>query len=514
MPGANVRLAAALEILTGLQQGGRHVFAGSEIPRTARDRLKRQGFLQPIVKGWWMSTSPPALPGDTTPWYASFWEFCARYCNERFGEEWHLSPEQSLLLHAEQTAIPPQVVVYSPRASNNALELPFGTGLYTLHVEAMPPARDVVVREGVRIFSVAAALMRVPEAFFVRHPVAAQVVLAAVRDAADVLARLLAGGHSVRAGRVAGAFRRVGRPDVADEIAAAMRAAAFEVRESDPFEPAVAIAPIRGAPPVVARLTALWQASRERVVTAFRPAPGLPADPGGYLKAVEDAYVADAYHSLSIEGYRVSPALVERVRAGGWDPMGNADDRQDRDALAARGYWQAFQAVQDGLRAILGGAAAGPLVREAHREWYRQMFQPFVAAGLLGREALAGYRNDAVYLRGSRHVPPRWEVVRDAMPALFDLLEAEPDPAVRAVLGHWLAGYIHPYPDGNGRIARFLMNCMLASGGYPWIIIEVGHRNAYLTGLEAASVHSDIGPFADFVSERVRAEMWGPPSSR
>ena len=81
------------------------------------------------------------------------------------------------------------------------------------------------------------------------------------------------------------------------------------------------------------------------------------------------------------------------------------------------------------------------------------------------RRALAGYRNDAVYLRTSRYVPPRWEAVRDAMPALFDLLEQEPEPGVRAVLGHWLFGYIHPYPDGNGRMARFLMNAMLASGG-------------------------------------------------
>jgi len=47
------------------------------------------------------------------------------------------------------------------------------------------------------------------------------------------------------------------------------------------------------------------------------------------------------------------------------------------------------------------------------------------------------------------------EAVRDAMPVLFDLLEGEPEPSVRAVLGHWLFGYIHPYPDGNGRWHAF-----------------------------------------------------------
>ena len=79
-----------------------------------------------------------------------------------------------------------------------------------------------------------------------------------------------------------------------------------------------------------------------------------------------------------------------------------------------------------------GGANAGELVRAAHRDWYREMFQPGVAAGPIGASSLAGYRNGAVFLRGSRHVPPRREAVRDAMPALFDLLENEPERRVTA----------------------------------------------------------------------------------
>ena len=63
------------------------------------------------------------------------------------------------------------------------------------------------------------------------------------------------------------------------------------------------------------------------------------------------------------------------------------------------------------------------------------------------------------------------------MPALFRLLCDEPDPAVRVVLGHLLFVYIHPYPDGNGRIGRFLMNLMLTAGGYPWTVIPVEHRD-------------------------------------
>jgi Fic family protein len=93
------------------------------------------------------------------------------------------------------------------------------------------------------------------------------------------------------------------------------------------------------------------------------------------------------------------------------------------------------------------------------------------------------------------------------MEAMFDLLQDEKEPAVRIVLGHWLFGYIHPYPDGNGRIARFLMNAMLASGGYPWTVIRVEDRAAYMKALESASVQMNIGPFAAFIAARVKWSM-------
>jgi hypothetical protein len=70
-----------------------------------------------------------------------------------------------------------------------------------------------------------------------------------------------------------------------------------------------------------------------------------------------------------------------------------------------------------------------------------------------------------------------------------------------------LFGYIYPYPDGNGRMVRFLMNVMLASGGYPWTVIRVEDRNAYLTALDRASIDVDISPFSRFLSECVERSL-------
>ena len=60
--------------------------------------------------------------------------------------------------------------------------------------------------------------------------------------------------------------------------------------------------------------------------------------------------------------------------------------------------------------------------------------------------------------------------------------------------------------DGNGRMGRFLMNAMLASGGYPWTIIRVEQRDPYMAALDAASAEGDIGPFTEFLADAVRSQ--------
>jgi Fic family protein len=97
------------------------------------------------------------------------------------------------------------------------------------------------------------------------------------------------------------------------------------------------------------------------------------------------------------------------------------------------------------------------------------------------------------------------------MPAFFELLRGEEHPAVRVVLGHFVFVYIHPYMDGNGRLGRFLMNVMMAAGGYPWTVIPLSTRNIYLAALERASVGEDIAPFAEFLTGLVLKGLAGEP---
>jgi Fic/DOC family len=506
------KLAGSLEDLHALQARGIIAIRSRDLTRTHRERLLENGYLQEIMKGWYIASRPDKDRGDSTVWYASFWDFCAPYLSERFGTEWCLSPEQSLSLHAGDRAVPDQLLVRSPKARNNVTRLPYDTSILEVRSN-LPTPGNTEDKEGLRVFSLASALVACAPGFFTQQPTDVRTALSMVSDASELLSKLLEGGHSIIAGRLAGAFRNIGRDRIADDILETMRAGGYTVRETDPFANRSTITlPSREKSPYVNRLRLMWAQMRPVVIDQFPPAPGLPSDAQAYMQHVEDVYVTDAYHSLSIEGYRVSPELIEQVRSGNWNPDDDKADREQADALAARGYYQAFQAVKSSLGKVLQGENPGTIADKDHGTWYRDMFAPSIAAGVIKPADLAGYRNGPVFIRRSMHVPPGREAVRDLMPAFFELLKEETDAGVRAVLGHFVFVYIHPYLDGNGRMGRFLMNVMLAGGGYPWTVIPVDERNTYMAALEDASVRQNIAPFTRFIAHLVEAGLKGKPA--
>jgi len=507
MASPHEKLAESLAALRALQELGIVAVRSADLTRTHRERLVKNGFMQQVMKGWYIPANPDEAMGESTAWYATFWGFCAAYLKERFGTNWSLSPEQSLLLHAGNMRIPRQLLVRSPKARNKITTLPHDTSLFDTRA-SLPLVEHIVEKDGLRLFSVPAGLVNCGSGFFRQNATDARTVLTMVRSASNVLALLLEGGHTTVAGRLAGAFRNIGCDRIADDIVKTMQTADYDIREKDPFEDTIIlILPSREQSPYVNRIRLMWQQMREPILKQFPTAPGRPSDIAGYLKATDDIYITDAYHSLSIEGYRVDPELIERVRSGDWNPDENKDDRKHRNALAARGYWQAYQAVRESVRKVLEGENPGEVGDDDHGDWYREMFGPSVTAGLLRTADLAGYRNDQIYIRSSMHVPPRHEAVRDCMPVFFDLLREEPEPSVRVVLGHFVFVYIHPYMDGNGRMGRFLMNVMLASGGYPWTVIPLEKRDDYMAALESGSVEQDIAPFAIFIGDLVSESL-------
>lgn len=501
------KLAESLAVLKKLQDKGIVAIQTKNMTRTHRERLVKTGFIKEVMKGWYIPARPEEPAGESTAWYASFWVFCGDYLKSRFGNQWCLSPEQSLGIHSENWNVPNQLFVRAPKGGNKPISLLHKTSIMDVRLN-IPDRNDIEIKENIRIMTLPAALISCAPGYYSNNAIEARAVLSMISDASEILHKLLEGGHSTVAGRLAGAFRNIGKNVIADNIIEAMRAAGYSVKEIDPFKekPAIIFSK-RELSPHVHRIRMHWAEMRGVVLKNFPQAPSLRQNTDEYLKHVDEIYLADAYHSLSIEGYRVSEVLIERVRSGSWDPETNRKDQEYADALAARGYWQAFQAVKKSLTKILNKNSLGEVVSNDHSIWYRELFAPSVKAGLISASDLAGYRNLPVYIRKSMHVPPRYEAVRDLMPEFFSLLKNEEEPAVKAVLGHFFFVHIHPYIDGNGRMGRFLMNVMLASGGYPWTVIPLETRNDYMATLEEASVRKNIEPFSIFLAELVQKRL-------
>src|SRR5690606_31793943 len=127
------------------------------------------------------------------------------------------------------------------QGTNSNTDLLYGTSIFTMR-SALPAKAEIMEWEGIRILTLASALVQSSLRMFKGNTTDVRTVLAMVPDASEILGLLLDGGHSTIAGRLAGAFRSIGRAKVADEIVKTMQKAGYDVREMDPFEDVLPIA--------------------------------------------------------------------------------------------------------------------------------------------------------------------------------------------------------------------------------------------------------------------------------
>ena len=74
------KLAESLQRVHTLQNAnGAAAIRAKDMPRTHRERLRANGFLREVMKGWYVPSRPDEKDGDSTAWYASFWRFAAAY---------------------------------------------------------------------------------------------------------------------------------------------------------------------------------------------------------------------------------------------------------------------------------------------------------------------------------------------------------------------------------------------------------------------------------------------------
>jgi Fic family protein len=261
----------------------------------------------------------------------------------------------------------------------------------------------------------------------------------------------------------------------------------------------------RGYPPTVREIgeaVGLTSSSRVHAQLANLQRKGLLRKDAAKPRAIEVAGAAkleDTYHSTTIEGYRITREEVRAVLEG-VPYEGRTPDEIVR-LMALKGYSHAFDQTLEMVRKTFGGQKLSEsMIFDLHLE----LWGPSIDAGIVEAADMRGWRESPVFIRRSRYVPPGPEKVDRYMAQLVEQVNGlEVGPITRASCTHWGFVHIHPFMDGNGRLARLLMNYMLAASGFPWTTIRAEERPVYFRALEQAHIDDDFRPLAEFLRDDV-----------
>lgn len=162
-----------------------------------------------------------------------------------------------------------------------------------------------------------------------------------------------------------------------------------------------------------------------------------------------------------------------------------------RDHLEAVGHSRAYDFMYE---LVSSNSITEADIKKLHALFYQNI-----------DEANAGnYRKQRAFISGSNYPMPEPENVPELMTKFIVQMEQIKEklhPVEFAARFHKDFVYIHPFIDGNGRVARLLMNLALLQRGYPIAIIPPILRSEYIASLEKAHVNEGI--FLQFIAERV-----------
>src|SRR3990167_1417410 len=359
------KIASALSRAREITKANRgNIIRSQQISRGDRELLTRTQWLQEIIKGRYLLIKPDVAPGDSSAWYASFWDFLGVYLGYHFGEEYCLSAENSLDIHTGSTIIPKQVIVISTKGGGAVQNLPYDTSLLIYSDPNNIPEERVEIN-GLQVMDLPYALCKASLLYFQKNPKDAEIALQLIRPLSELTQILLKHNFKSAATRLIGAYEFLGNKQAMEELQNDLLASGWKIKGENPFinkEPILGT--IRIQSPYVARILLEWREYREKVISSFPIPEKVPNNPEGYLSQLEDIYERDAYNSLSIEGYQVNEELIARVQNNQWNPETHPSDLQERNALAARGYYEAFLEVKKSLLLLLMKSNPGDVIEK------------------------------------------------------------------------------------------------------------------------------------------------------
>jgi Fic family protein len=218
--------------------------------------------------------------------------------------------------------------------------------------------------------------------------------------------------------------------------------------------------------------------------------------------------IKQVYHSNAIEGNKLSLRETELILNGMV-----INERPIKDEIEARSLANATEY----LYRLIDGRE--PLTKRTLLELHSLIMEniPGINSGQ--------FRHEEVHIKGSEHIPPHFNDVEAHVDELFQWMNRNSHKYSPLIMGgilhHWMT-WIHPFSDGNGRVARMFLNFFLLQKGYPEIIIKISDRDSYYNSLVAGdkgniinlidlladNIRESINVYEELINEDQRQKAW------
>ena len=210
----------------------------------------------------------------------------------------------------------------------------------------------------------------------------------------------------------------------------------------------------------------------------------LETDEANFDKVCESFLIVYTYDAVGMEGKNKIP-YEDVKRLLHTKTLLDYSEREQKEILNhAEAYHHVYKKAK----------ANQPLDEEILKDIHEMLVKDIFQGGV--------YRNVNIQIKGGMHQPPDYVKVYDRMNKYFQTLEQyKNDPIEKAVFAHASLAKIHPFLDGNGRLARLVMNYILIQNNYLPISIPIDLRSQYIKHLETFKVEKELKPLVVFIKE-------------
>jgi len=220
-----------------------------------------------------------------------------------------------------------------------------------------------------------------------------------------------------------------------------------------------------------------------------------PLPPSAVKKLQEQFKIEMTYNSNGIEGNSLTLKETFLVINEGITIKG----KPLRDHLEAKNHYEALEFLSGLVEKNRKQTLSERLIRGLHQLVVQET----------EKEWAGKYRNSDVIIGGAEHKPPAASDVPYEMEKLIKWWKQNqrklPIVELAALIHHRLV-YIHPFFDGNGRVARLVMNLLLLQAGYPLIIVLKNDRKKYYRVLTQADKGNFV-PFVRFIAQTIERSL-------